>query len=189
MPLLTKLFAGFLVAVTSAALLIIMLYPSERTTTIVAITALLITTGKTGYDIYDKERERRRKSEESRERITATAKYGTWDSTGNELGVVIYNQGSAPVNIASVECGYTMSGESKTFEFTNMAFKRTEVVQPKHTVRFRCGGFHDDVLAALARLPEKYVWITVKTQEGETVRIEGNEIIRALTSPPTSQLR
>jgi len=188
MPILTKLFVGFLIAVTAAALLIILLFPSERSTSIVAITALLLTTVKTGYDIVEKERERKKKTEEGREKITATAKYGMWDSSGHELGVVIYNTGSGPVSIASVECHYALGGETKILEFSNLKYQRTELVPSKHTAKFRSGCFKDDLLAVMAKLPEKDIWITIETQEGEVVRVGGKDIVRALNSPPTSLL-
>jgi hypothetical protein len=191
MSILTKIFVAFLIFITAAALLIILLYPGERTTTIVAITALLISTGKTGYDIYDKERERRKKAEEGRARITATAKYGMWDSSGRELGVVIYNAGSAPAHIACVECRYIPSDgtEVKTLEFSNISYKRSELLQPKHTARFRSGCFKDDLLGAMAKLPEKNIWISIKTLEGEEFKVEGKEILAALNAPPSNQLQ
>jgi hypothetical protein len=188
MPLLTKIFAGFLIFVTAAALLIIFIYPSEKTTTIVAIAALVITTGKSGYEIYEKERERKKKSEESREKVTATVRYGMWDSTGRELGAIIYNAGSAPVNIASVECHYTSGGESKVLELVNLRYQRSELVPSKHTVKFRCEAFKDDLLEAMSKLPDKDVWISIKTQEGEVLKVDGKEIIRVLNSPPTCQI-
>jgi hypothetical protein len=190
MSIWTKLLVLFLIVVTAAALLLILLYPSEETTKIIAITAFLISTGKTGYDIYDKERERRKKAEEGRAKITATPKYGMWDTSGRELGVVIYNAGSAPVHIASVECHYvpTDGMGPKMLEFSNMGYKRTELLQPKHTAKFRSDHFLDEVLASLTRMPEKNIWISIKTREGEEFRVEGKEVLAALNSPLTSQV-
>jgi hypothetical protein len=125
--------------------------------------------------------------EDRREKIIATAKYGMWDSTGQELGVVIYNAGSAPVNIAAVECHYRQGGEMKKLELSNLKYQRTELVPSKYTAKFHCDAFKDDQMKAFGKLPEKDIWITVKTQEGEVCKVEGKDIVGALNSPPTYQ--
>ena len=53
------------------ALLFVFILPGETTTRVIAVCGVLAAIGKTVYDIYDKERERKKKSEESRERVKA----------------------------------------------------------------------------------------------------------------------
>jgi hypothetical protein len=187
MPLQTKIIAGFLIFMTAVAIVAIVFFPSDRTTNIVAVAALMVTTGKTGYDILDKERERRKSAEERREKIIVTPKFGMWESTGHELGVIIYNAGSAATHIASAKCFYRQSEDTKTLEFGSMKYHRTEVIPSKHTAKFRCDALKDALLADLARLPAEDIWIVVETQEGQSVTVDGRDIIAVLNSPPTSQ--
>lgn len=189
MPLRTKIIAGVLIFLTAAAVIAILYFPSERTTNIVAVAALLVTTAKAGYDIYEKELERRTKAEDSREKIVVTPKYGIWDTTSPHLGVEIYNAGPSPVSIESVVCQYVPSGSKdvKTLALTSMKVMRTELVPSKHHGKFRLESFDIDLVGEMGKLRDKDVWITVKTHEGAAVMVDGREIIRVLNSPPTSQ--
>lgn len=189
MPIQTKIIAGLLIFLTAAALLIILLFPGEKTTTIVAITALLVTTAKAGYDIYEKERERKKMVDDRREKLIVTARYGMWDTTSPNLGVLIYNAGPSPVRLMSVTCHYISSGSTAEMkiEFTNMKSIPTELVPSKHTAKFRDDDFKVDTKSVLAELPANDVWITIATQEGTTIRVDGKDILSVLNSKPTSQ--
>ena len=93
----TMLIIGSFVLV-AAVVIPVVFFQGENTTKTVAVAGFLISLagflislGKTLYNVFDKERERKKKSQESQERVKVTARYGHWDSTGTELGVVIYN--------------------------------------------------------------------------------------------------
>lgn len=185
-----KLLIGLIVLVTIAVILVVLLVPGDTTTRAVALLSFVITVGKVAYDIFDKERDRKKKAEESRERVRATAKYGHWDSTGEELGVVIYNEGSTPVHIQSVNCYYRRGDGSDVQQvgLDNMGHQETELLQPKHVAKFRYGLFKEDVLREIASLPKEDVWITINSYQGEICRVSGEDIIRVLNSQPTSQV-
>ena len=97
-----------IVAIAAAAVVVVplaFLIPGETGTRLVAALAFVVALGKAAYDVWDKERERTKNADESRENVKAIAKYGYWDSTGEELGVLLYNESLAiPVHIQSVDC-------------------------------------------------------------------------------------
>jgi hypothetical protein len=189
MPLLSKVFLGALAIVITTALLFSYWLPGQGTTTIVAITALLVTAGKTAYDIIEKDWERKRKAEENREKIIVSPKYGIWDTTSPNLGVEIYNAGPNPVSIESVNIHYIPPGGAEviTKSLTNMQYMHTDLVESKHRGKFFMDSFEIDPVQVLGNLPAKHVWIAVKTHEGQEERVDGKQILLALKSPPTSQ--
>ena len=167
------------------------LIPGETGTRLVATLAFVVALGKAAYDVWDKERDRTKKAEETRERVKATAKYGYWDSTGEELGVLLYNESSnTPVHIQSVVCHYRppSSQTVESLELFSLNHKTEELLLPKHATKFRDGGFHGPVLKLLASLPEDCVWISVTSYQGEVCRVEGREIQAVLKAPPTNQV-
>lgn len=132
----------------------------------------------------------RRAKEDSRECVKAIARYGIWDTTGEELGVLIYNEGSTPVHLRSVTCHYKPGDgtEEAEISFDNMDHRETELLPPKHVAKFRSGWSKPDELMKVASLAKEDVWITISSYQGEICRVEGEEIIKVLNSPPTSQL-
>jgi hypothetical protein len=136
----------------------------------------------------EEERERKKKSQESQEGVKATARYGHWDSTGTELGVVIYNEGSTTLHIQSVACHYIPSdGVKEELIFSNLNYACTELLEPKHTAKFHCDSFKEVVLKQISTLSKENVWITINSYQGEIYRVGGEEIIKVLNSPPTTQ--
>jgi hypothetical protein len=187
MPLCTKFITGLLILLTLACMVIILLFPGPETAKVVAITALLVTTAKSGYDIYEKELERRKKAEDAREKIIATAKYGIWDTSTSKLGVEIYNAGASPVSIASVECHCPKNGTRARLPLTNIAYMPSEIVPSKNTAKFRLDSLEIDPVTECGRLPDTDIWITIRTHEGAEFRVDGKEIARVLNAAPTSQ--
>jgi hypothetical protein len=187
MPLRTKIITGLLIFLTLACMVIVLLFPGPETAKVVAITALLVTTAKSGYDIYEKELERRKKAEDAREKIITTAKFGIWDTSTSKLGVEIYNAGASPVSIASVECHYPKNGTRETLPLTNMAYMPTEIIPPKNTAKFRLDSFEIGPVTECVRLPDTDIWISIRTHEGAEFRVDGKEIARVLNAAPTSQ--
>jgi hypothetical protein len=59
----------------------------------------------------------------------------------------------------------------------------------KRMAKFRCGAFEDDLMAAMSKLSRKDVWITVRTHEGATTRVDEKAMIGALNSAPRYQVR
>ncbi|MFO0799546.1 MAG: hypothetical protein U0804_18915 [Gemmataceae bacterium] len=119
---------------------------------VVAVFALLGNLGKIGYDIWDKERDRKKKDEDKKEKLKATALYSPpvsklrYSSPGIDpdgvcvVGVKIYNEGSAPVHVKSVRlvCRegtthfepvplYVEAGKTESF---------TCLIEPKHFADF-----------------------------------------------------
>jgi hypothetical protein len=187
----TNLIVRGLVVTLAIVVALAFLIPGETATRLIATLAFVIALGKTAYDIWDKERERSKKADESREKIRAVAKYGNWDSTGTELGVILYNESaSTPVHIQSVVCHYkSADGESeRQVNFVNMKYGREELSEPKHSARFRDGDSHADLHQLFVTLPEEWLWITVTSYQGEVSRVSGKEIKKVLGLPPTSQL-
>jgi hypothetical protein len=185
----------WLVACIGAVALIVVslafIIPGEIATRLIAASAFVIAMGKTAYDIWDKERERTKKANESRENVKATVKYGYWDSTGEELGVILYNESSStPVHIQSVNCHYKLAdGQSEErLEFDNIQHATSELLLPKHTAKFRYGLFQDTTMKLLATLPEERLWISVASYQGEVCRVGGKDIQAVLKAPPTNQV-
>jgi hypothetical protein len=178
-----------LFALALVVVLVVFLVPGDKTTRAVAAFGVFFTIAKIVYDICDKERERKKKAEENRERVKAEARYGWWDTTGFELGVVIYNEGTTPVHIQSVTCHYIPRDGSQetTLALDNMERGRTQLLHPRHTARFRYGLFKDEELSKIAALPKENVWITINSYQGEIYRVAGEDIIKVLNSPPTHQ--
>jgi hypothetical protein len=171
----------------AAAIFAILFYPSERATGTVAIAALLVTTGKTAYDIFDKERERQESADDRREKLLVKPRYGMWDSTGIELGVLIYNASPSAVHVSCARCYYRQDNETKKLDLLDMKRLPAQVIASKHTARFRCGASKEDILNELAKLAPKDLWITVETHEGQSVTVDGDSVLAVLNSKPASQ--
>jgi len=191
----TMLIVGFFVLAAAVVILGVVFQGENTTKTVavvvavaVAVAGFLISVVKPLYDVFDKERERKKRSQESQERVKVTAKYGHWDSTGTELGVVIYNEGSTTLHIQSVACHYIPSdGVKEELIFSNLNYACTELLEPKHTAKFHCDSFKEVVLKQISTLPKENVWITINSYQGEIYRVGGEEIIKVLNSPPTTQ--
>ena len=181
-------------AIAAAAVVVVplaFLIPGETGTRLVAALAFVVALGKVAYDVWEKEGERARRADEAREKVRAAAKYGYWDSTGEELGVLLYNESaSVPVHIRAVVCHYRPADGQPEQSFGLVTLGRTteEPLPPGHATKFRDGGFKGAVHKALAALPEGRVWISVTSHQGEVCRVGGKEIQAALRSPPTSQV-
>jgi hypothetical protein len=166
------------------------LIPGDTGTRLVATLAFVVALGKSAYDVWDKERERIKKAEETREKVTATVRFGCWDTTGHELGVVLYNDSPVtPVHIQSVVCYFKPpdAQAEESLRFANMKYGSEELLLPKHTARFRDSGFKKDFHAMLLTLPENNLWISVTTYQGEVCRVEGKEIQAVLKAQPTNR--
>lgn len=185
-----KVLIGLLAVIAVAIPLIALLYPRQGTKDAVAVLGCLIGLGKIAYDIIDKERERKNKAEQARERLRVSPRYGMWESTGMELGVVIYNEGATTVHIESVECRYRATGEATEHvqALVNMDYSPTQMVEPRHVIKYRDGDFQNEFHAKVRECEPANVCIVVRSYQGEIARVDGAEIIKVLTSPPTSQL-
>ena len=69
---------------------------------VVATLGILVAGAKNAYDVLDKERERRKKEDESREVLTATAEFCNYDSGTKQVGVELYNGGKSTVPVKQV---------------------------------------------------------------------------------------
>jgi hypothetical protein len=183
-----------IVAAVAAVIVVVplaFLIPGQTGTQLVATLAFVVALGKATYDVWDKERERTKKSDETREKVKAIARFGHWDSTGQELGVLLYNESSVtPVHIRSVVCHYkTANGQTEqSLELSNLKHRTEELLPPKYATKFRDGGFKTPILKMLAALPDDQLWISVTSYQGEVCRVDGSEIKAVLNSPPTNQV-
>ena len=168
----------FVVAVVVGAFLV----PGEFTTRAIAVLGFVVATGKTGYDVWDKERERRKKSEEGKERIKATPKFDNFNTAEPELGVVIYNDGTTPVHIESVVCRYDAADGYKPTEFVlfNLDAQPSELLQPKHTTNFVFGQFDHLDMDGMEDATDERLWIIVRSHGGGEWRIPGRDIAKVL---------
>jgi hypothetical protein len=146
--------------------------------------SLVLTLAKIGYDVFDKERERGKKSQEGRERVKVSARYGTWDSSAEELGVVIYNDAATPIHLKSVTLHRRVGGDEEEIEMVNRDDLESELLMPKHTTGFRYGCFKADILRSISQQNENNIWITIDSYQGEICRVGGDEILRVLNAPP-----
>jgi hypothetical protein len=151
-------------------------------TTALATTGFIVAVSKTAYDIIDKERERKKKADEGRERVKATARFGMWNSTGHELGVVIYNEGSQQINIKHVVFNHMMGGTPHQISFSNKDYRNEELLSPKDTAKFWDTNANLKP-AIVATMPPESVNITIESYQGVIYRVSGEEIIKALQSP------
>lgn len=179
-----KFAIGICVLLALAVLPFLITMEGDAVTRTIAVLGFALTMGKAAYDIYDKERERKKKAEEGRERIKAIMKYGLWDSSGLDLGVVIYNEGTSPVHIESVICHF---GSEQAEFSTTYHHQRTKLIGPKDKANFTFKSLGNNVSNRISELPKETVWLVISSYQGEICRVEGEEILKVLNSPHTNQ--
>ncbi len=179
-----------LIAVVTVAVLV----PGDSVTRSLIVVGYLIGFAKTAYDIWDKERERGKKAEDSKEKVQATAicRDHPNDSDEINIGTEIYNQG-AFVNIRSVTLTarsstgvvnefslVTNEREVKTDDFVyESQFDKGAKIDPKHNVRFFLNG-KTPSWGYFTSLPPENLWISVLSFNGEVARITGDQIHKAI---------
>jgi hypothetical protein len=175
---------GFVAAIV-AVLLVTLLVKGETVTKVVAVAGCILALGKTGWDMIEKDLERQKKAEEGKEKIKATPKYGHYNSTAEELGVLIYNEGNAPVSIESVVCHWVRGGGTKEQDYP--LFSRdghlTEMVQPKHKLTFNLFNDGSIDINEMQSTPDDRLRISVRSHGGTEWRVKASEIAKAIASP------
>lgn len=172
--------------------LVAFLLPGEHITRGIAVVGLLLTLGKGAYDIFNSERERRKKAGDSAEKVKATPDI---DDHGY-LCVQLYNYGSTLVHISRValvvkeETGQVyrqLITNERSVRTTN---SRVYLGESDDTVKLdikdnayftlRYGG-DKFKLAALHNLPYESLWIVVESySSGEITRVPGDAIQAAI---------
>lgn len=150
---------------------------------VVALGGLVVNYGKAAYDVWDKERERRKKEADAQERVTATPVF-TWHDTAESVVCVdLYNVGAATVHIkrAALVVRDAAGVEAAEVLCVGDGFDPRCKLGPKDHARFRSttgdkrfGG------VALAKLPPPDLWIVVESFVGEVARVRGEDIQAAI---------
>jgi hypothetical protein len=147
------------------------------------------------YDIWDKMQEKRKKADESAERIKAVPLFDSFMTASPTVGVEIHNEGKVPVPIRRValvikteagEAGYPMvtTGDMETRhypdgrpysdrQYLNQAKLDPADPSVEFFVQFMPKDARPNQLAAMS--PEN-LWIRVESNKGVVARVEGAEI-------------
>lgn len=150
---------------------------------VVALGSFLVNYGKAAYDVWDKERERRKKEADAQERILATPVF-TWHDTAESVVCVdLYNAGAAVVHIkrAALVVRDATGGEAVEVLCAGDGFDPRCKLGPKDHARFR-SITSDKRFAgvALAKLPPTDLWIVVESFVGEVARVRGEDVQAAI---------
>jgi hypothetical protein len=158
----------------------------------VAFGSLIVNYLKTAYDLWDKERERKKKDGEGKERIKATVLLKrTYFKNGPSfhIGVTLYNEGNRPVNIKRV-CLKFDGGEIPLLaneslrQLGILCIDESELnrkLEPKDHHDFhvhRDNINHPDDIAIIRG--EVQVTIVAESHEGEVAQISTDTIVDAL---------
>jgi hypothetical protein len=84
-------------------------------TRIIAVVGFAVTAGKVAYDIWDKERDRKKKADEKKEKVRTFALCKRQQG-GFNLSVDIYNDGAAKIHIRNVYLAFTENGFKNQYQ-------------------------------------------------------------------------
>jgi hypothetical protein len=145
--------------------------------------------GKNAYDVWDKERERRKKSEENKERLRIIPTYRRYDSGKSVVGVQIYNEGKVPVAIRAVTLCidtaeiknvfplFMISGRSKD---GMEEYAVTKKLEPHEHVDFFVPFGEGPSTKELVMFAPNSLWIRIELFSGGSEQVSGEEIRRAI---------
>jgi len=115
---------GMMVVVAVAVFL-----PGDAVTRALVVIGYILAAIKTMYDIWEKERERKKKTEDGNEQLSLTPTFRWHDVGSRVVGVEAYNSGKVPVAIRSAALVVkTELGESEAYPLETMT-------PPKHRKR------------------------------------------------------
>jgi hypothetical protein len=150
---------------------------------VVALGGFLVNYGKVAYDVWDKERDRRKKENDAQERVQATP-FFTWHGTADSVACLdVYNAGAATVHIRRVALVVRDAAGTATAEqlYVGDSSDTRCKLGPKDHARFQL--FTGDKRfqgVALAKLSPENLWIVVESFTGELARVRGEDVQAAV---------
>jgi hypothetical protein len=157
----------------------------ESVSPVISMFAVLVTLSKGVYDVLDKEAEKRKKSEDKKEKILTKLNFGYARYERQDIVLSIYNDGSTPLDIREVRLSLpepgSLSGTVSKMELADKSRSLTCcVIQPHTSVDFYSGPAYWDSIPRF----EEHTWIEVHSFKGVLERIPGKAILELIPPPP-----
>ena len=169
--------------------------PGENVTRVLAVLGFIVALGKTAYDVWEKERERRKKKEDNVEKLRVAPTLQSHDADIETLGLRVHNAGKSAVSIHRVQLIYRRDGVEQAVTLHTHADVRRQSLrgldttcrlEPQEHVDFflavtaaDAGGF---VLPQqLANWPAEDFWMTIETLSGAKEIVPGEHFLKLLS--------
>jgi hypothetical protein len=190
-----------ILAVAVAVVVVALTIPGEAATRVIAVGGFFLALAKTFYDIWDKERDKRRKEDESRERIHADARAEP-DEHGSSIltfRVNVYNPCPFDIHICKVSLKWHRPGSDEesvvlhtdnTLELPSPAqvpsvrvvtsCQRSRDLAPRRGASFYVLAPQQKSLRAVSECPADAVSVDIETHAGVVERIPGDKVVQAI---------
>ncbi|MCE9561533.1 MAG: hypothetical protein K8U57_05715 [Planctomycetes bacterium] len=167
---------------------------------VVAALSFVVTFSKAWHDVFDKEQERKKKENDSQEKILVTARFAPAGTTEVVVGVELYNNGKVPIHIKRASLIVKANGIelSEEMESLNGEMQETvcgprgqtisspvsasnRLIEPYQSAQFHLGCFTECSGDWLLSQPADNIHILVESFLGVVGRVNGKEIHAAIT--------